>query len=403
LRLSGSTERAWYARRDFHWVQLSLSTQSYFSPCPRGLEPVLATELASCGAEQISQQAGGVAYVGSLETGYRVNLWSRVASRVLRKVTEGPYRNEQDLYALAHAQKWRDWFDVKSSIRVDVTAIKSPLQSLDFATLRVKDAICDRFRDEIGSRPDVNTRTPDVRVSVFLTADRATVYLDTSGEPLFKRGYRPEAGDAPIKENLAAGIIALSGWQADQPFFDPMCGGGTFVFEATLQALNIAPGTSRDFGFERLLDFDATLWSRLREEAHAGERRSPGLTIVGSDIQQRAIERARTNALRANLVDVVRFEVADVLTTNPPAPSGVVITNPPYGVRVGEIAALDEMYPKLGAALKARFSGWNCFFITADLRLPKMIRLKESRRTPLFNGPLECRLFEFRMVAGSNR
>ncbi|MEO7404830.1 MAG: THUMP domain-containing protein, partial [Burkholderiales bacterium] len=224
-----------------------MTSQAYFSPCPRGLEPVLVTELERCGATRILPRAGGVEFAGTLETGYRVNLWSRVASRVLRRIVEGPYKTEQDLYALASAVPWGESFDVSRSIRVDVTAIKSPLKSLEFATLRVKDAICDRFRDEVGKRPDVNTREPDVRISAFLTAERATLYLDTSGEPLFKRGYRPDAGEAPLKENLAAGIIALTGWQPEEPFFDPMCGGGTFVIEAALQALNVAPGASRGF------------------------------------------------------------------------------------------------------------------------------------------------------------
>jgi putative N6-adenine-specific DNA methylase len=388
-------------RRDY--ARNPMTLQAYFCPCPRGLESVLAAELARCDATAIRPVPGGAEFSGSIETGYRVNLWSRVASRVLRRVAHGPYRDEQSLYDLVRAVAWRDWFDVERTLRVDVTAVKSPLKSLDFATLRVKDAICDRFRDEIGKRPSVDTRDPDVRVSAFLTADRATIYLDTSGEALFKRGYRRDAGDAPLKENLAAGIIALTGWEPHETFFDPMCGSGTFVIEAALIALGIAPGANRSFGFERLVDFDAASWSRLREQARRAERPRDPLAISGSDVHRRAIERAAAVAAQAGLGDVVRFAAADILDAAPPEPPGVMVVNPPYGVRVGEADALAAFYPKLGTALKTRYVGWRCYVFTGDLGLPRAVRLRESKRTPLYNGTIECRLFEFKMVAGSAR
>lgn len=382
---------------------MPVTSQAYFSPCPRGLEAVLAGEITRAGATHVTPGAGGVAFSGSLEAGYRVNLWSRVASRVLRRVVRGGYKSEDDVYKLAFSVPWRELFAVGFSIRVDVTGVKSPLKSLDFVTLRVKDAICDRFREDAGKRPDVNTREPDVRISVFLTETEATIYLDTSGESLFKRGFRADAGSAPLKENLAAGIVMLTGFQAGDTFFDPMCGSGTFVIEAALIALNIAPGSHRAFGFEKLADFDSALWTRLRDEARAGERPRERLAIHGADINPREVERARLIAKRMGLENVVSFAVGDIVEVTPPEPPGILVANPPYGVRVGEREVLDDLYPKLGAALKARFAGWRCYFFTADLTLPRGVRLKESKRTPLFNGPLECRLFEFKMVAGSNR
>ena len=324
-------------------------------------------------------------------------------TRSLAQVAYGPYQTENDIYSLAMSVPWHERFELTRTIRVDVTATKSPLTSLDFVALRLKDAICDRFRDETGKRPDVNTRDPDVRVAGFLTETHVTLYLDLSGEPLFKRGYRNEAGGAPLKENLAAGIIALTGWQHDEPFLDPMCGSGTLVLEAAMMALGVAPGSGRTFGFERLSDFDAKLWQQLRDEARAGEAPHRPLTIFGSDVNPREVERAKAVAVRAGLAEVVTFTRGDMTEIARPAASGVMVANPPYGVRLGEREMLDALYPRLGAALKSRFSGWRCYFFTGDLQLPRLVRLKESKRTPLFNGTIECRLFEFKMVAGSNR
>ena len=377
--------------------------EQYFSPCPRGLEAVLASELERCGASVVTAGGGGVRYSGTLETGYRVNLWSRVASRVLRQVAHAPYKTEQDVYALAHSVDWSKRFGVDRAIRVDVVGVKSPLKSLDFATLRIKDAICDRFRDAVGRRPDVDTREPDVRVSAFLTATHATLYFDLSGEPLFKRGYRREAGEAPLKENLAAGLVILSGWDGGTPFYDPMCGSGTIAIEAALIARNIAPGLKRRFAFEQLGDFDAALWSRLRDDAQREQRKIPTGLIRASDIYGRVLERARNAAALAGVDADIVFDSLDVLEAHGHDRAGVLLTNPPYGVRVSERETLATLYPKLAAVLKSRFPGWRCYFFTADLELPKLLRLKESKRTPLFNGALECRMFEFKMVAGSNR
>jgi putative N6-adenine-specific DNA methylase len=380
-----------------------VSAPDLFATCPRGLEQALAAELAACGAADAIAVGGGVQFTGDAEVCYRANLESRIASRVLLRVEHTHYATEQDVYEAARRIRWVDWFDVGQSIRVDVAAVRSPLRSLEFVTLRIKDAVCDRFRADVGRRPDVDTRSPGVRIHGFLDARSVTLYLDTSGEPLWKRSARADAGGAPIRENLAAGIIALAGWTPAEPFFDPMCGSGTFLVEAAAIALRIAPGSRRTFAFERLRNFDPALWQRVRDAASARELRSQPLAVYGADHDPAALAQARRRLEHAGLADAVRLEQADVLKVAAPAPSGVLVTNPPYGVRLGEDAALAAFYPKLGDALKAHFPGWRCNILTADLRLAKLIGLKASKRTPLFNGPLECRLFEFRIVAGQMR
>jgi len=380
-----------------------MSLQSFFATCPRGLEAPLAVELVAVGAREIRTTGGGAHFRGDLAACYAANLESRIATRILWRVAEAPYRSEQDVYEATHAQDWPARFRVDRTIRVDVNAIRSPLRSLEFATLRIKDAVCDRFRAAVGARPDVDTRSPDVRIHAFLDERTLTLYLDTSGEPLYKRGWRTRTGEAPLKENLAAGIVTLTGWRGDEPFLDPMCGGGTILLEAAAIALGIAPGSRREFGFERLEGFDARLWRERRERAKAREHRNRPVAIFGADLYGAEIAKARAAVEAAGLERAVQLKQANLLELSPPAPAGVLVANPPYGVRLGVDAELAAFYPQLGDALKARFAGWRCYFLTADLRLAKLIGLKASKRTPLFNGPLECRLFEYRIVQGAMR
>jgi putative N6-adenine-specific DNA methylase len=377
--------------------------ERFFAPCPRGLEALLARELESFGATRVEPTAGGAGFGGSLETCYRANLWSRLASRILWRVAEFEYRSEDDVYAAARAVDWFSLFDVNRTLRVNVTAQKSPLKSLEFVTLRVKDAVCDRFRDDVGRRPSVERVDPDVRVHAFLEEARGALYLDTSGEPLFKRGWRAGVVEAPLRENLAAGIVMLTGWQFDEPLLDPMCGGATLLVEAAAMARGRAPGLKRSFGFQKLDTFNATLWKALREEAAQPAAKAPRLRLFGSDADARALNAARRNLAAAGVERWVTLEASDLLERAAPASAGVMVANPPYGERIGEAEELARFYPKLGDALKRNFAGWNCFFFTADRKLEKLIRLRAARPTPLYNGALECRLYEFRIVAGSNR
>jgi putative N6-adenine-specific DNA methylase len=380
----------------------SSPSESFFASAPRGLEPLLATELEALSAQDVKPVPGGAAFSGDWSTCYRVNYWSRIASRVLWRLGSFDYKNEQDVYTGAKAVEWPRFFNVERTLRVNVTAQKSPLKSLEFATLRIKDAICDRFRDRLGRRPDVDRTSPDVRVHAFLEGTSATLYLDTSGEPLFKRGWRHGIADAPLRENLAAGIVMLTGWKPEEPLLDPMCGGGTLLVEAAALARGRAPGAKRGFAFEKLAVFDAGAWQGVKAEERSRQKQ-PHLRLYGSDTDSKALNAARRNLAEAGIERWVTLERSDILERAAPAPSGVMVANPPYGERIGTVEDLAAFYPKLGDALKKRFSGWRCYFLTADLRLPKLVRLQPSRRTPLFNGALECRLYEFAIVAGSHR
>jgi putative N6-adenine-specific DNA methylase len=377
--------------------------ERYFASCPRGLEQVLAAELAALGARGIDAVDGGAGFTGNRAQCYAVNLESRVASRVLWQVGQARYGSEQDIFDAARALPWPRLFDVGRTIRVNVSAIRSPVRSLEFVTLRVKDAVCDVFREQRGSRPDVDTQAPDVRIHAFLTRDQATFYLDTSGEALFKRGWRAAGGEAPLRENLAAGILRIAGWTPPTPLLDPMCGSGTFLVEAAMMALDVAPGLDRPFGFERLDQHDAGLWRTLRDKARARRRPAAKLPIYGSDKSGTALGMARENLAVLGLAEAVELKQMDVLDGGPPAAGGILVMNPPYGERVGASDELAAFYPRLGDALKQRYAGWTAYILTADLRLAKLIGLKATKRTPLYNGALECRLFEYRLVAGSMR
>ena len=378
--------------------------ERFFAPCPRGLEFALAQELQALGASDVATTDGGVAVAGELPIAYRVNLGSRLASRILWRVGGGAYRDERDLYELVRALDWHRLFKPERTLRVDVTATRSPLTSLEFATLRIKDAVCDRFRAEHNLRPSIDKRSPDVRVHAYLTERDATLYLDTSGEPLFKRGYRRDIEEAPLRENLAAGLLALSGWTPSSPLLDPMCGSGTILAEAALIAADRAPGLSRTFGFQRLAWYDGPTWQRIRQSSRDRVRTAPkNVAIFGSDVAPAALANAAANLESAQVAAFVRLERFDVLARDPPAPSGILIANPPYGVRLDVREELAAFYPRLGDALKQRFGGWTACLFTGDLRLAKLIGLKAAKRTVLYNGALECRLFVFPLVSGSMR
>ena len=379
------------------------SLQRFFAPCPRGLEEVLAQELGALGAQAARAVPGGVGFEGPFSLCYAANLESRLASRILWHVGQAGYRGESDVYDAVRRLPWPELFDVRRTLMVKVSAHDCPLRSLDFITLKIKDAVCDAFRAKRGERPSVDTRAPEVRVHVFFERARFDVYLDTSGPPLFQRGLRVQSGTAPLRENLAAGILKLAGWEPGMPFFDPMCGTGTFLLEAAQMAVGQAAGLNRRFGFENLAPFDDGLWHRLREAARARQKPIAPQPIFGGDLYGEALKGAAENLRRAGLEGVVSLKQANVLEANPPSDPGVLVTNPPYGVRLGDQEDLAAFYPRLGDHLKQRFAGWRVYLFTADLRLPKLIRLSPSRRIPLFNGPLECRLYEFKIVQGSMR
>ncbi len=381
--------------------------EKFFASCPRGLEALLAEDLTAAGVKDLKAIPGGVHFVADWPTCYAANLHSRIATRILWRVAHGRYAKEDDIYKLALDCDWTKWFAATQTIRVDVTAVKSPLKSLEFITLRIKDAICDRFRADTGKRPSVDTREPDVRMHGFITVDECTLYIDTSGAPLYQRGLRQKTVEAPLKENVAAGIIRLSGWQPGTPLIDPMCGSGTFLIEAAQMALHIAPGAGREFGFQRLKNFQLGAWKDMLDAAMDAEKPAKFAEIYGSDISPVSVRAALANLDRAGLLPAVKLSSGDLLEIAAPPRNedqvGIMIANPPYGERLSEQDELAAFYPQLGSALKRNFAGWNCYLLTADMRMPKLMRLTPSKKTPLYNGAIECRLFEFKMVAGSNR
>jgi putative N6-adenine-specific DNA methylase len=382
------------------------------------MEQALADELAeiaqttgSTSLKVHNQVPGGVHCSGTDTDAYRINLHSRIASRVLLRIANRTYANENDIYDLVLEQPWEDWFSVDHTIRVDITAIKSPLTSLEFTTLKIKDAVCDRFRDQFGRRPSVNTRTPDMRIMGFLDQRNFTIYLDTSGEALFKRGWREETGDAPLRENLAAGLLRVAGWKPGMTLFDPMCGSGTILIEAAQMVQGIPPGARRRFAFEKFKNFNAKAWQEMKTAIKPNPLPAEP-TIFGSDISGDMVAMTRHNLRSAGILFEVPLKQIEAQQVQPPTSQpGLLVTNPPYGERIGvrgdSTIPQDEMavgfYQQLSATLKQRFAGWTVYLFTADLSLPKMLRLKESRKTPFFNGALECRLFRFDMVAGFNR
>lgn len=381
----------------------ALPPASHFATCPRGLETLLEAELEAAGAKIVRQVPAGVLFMADTAAEMRANLTSRIATRILRKVGYTRYQKEEHIYRAALELPWPQWFDVHKTISVKVGAQNAPLKSLNFITLKIKDAICDRFREETRERPSVDTDAPDVPVYAFFTPDAVTFYLDTSGEPLFKRGFKREASAASIKENLAAGLLMLSGWVPGTPLFDPMCGAGTILLEAADMALNRAPGRGRHFAFEHYRDFDAALWKRIKQEAVAQEKPLMPLPIYGADQDRWVLDKARNNLDAAGYADVVDLRVSDALELKAPQPNGTIVTNPPYGERIGEAEELAEWYPQLGDWLKKNFGGWEAWIISGDPLLPKLFGLKASRRIPLFNGPIETRFLQYKIVAGSMR
>jgi len=385
------------------------SSENFFAVCPRGLEDHLAGELAACGAVGCATEPGGVAFAGSLRAAYAANLHSRLASRILWRVSRTTYHDEDDIYDAARRVAWEQWFGASELLRVDLTATRAPVRSREFATLRIKDGIVDRLREKTGARPSIDRARPDVRVFAHLAEEAMDLYLDLSGDALFKRGWRADKGEAPLKENLAAGLLALAGWTPADPLLDLFCGSGTIVIEAASIAARRAPGLERGFAFERLRTFDAPLWKDLRDEARQRIDPSASSSISGTDISTQVVALARNNTRLAGLADWLadgrlRLDAADARNVPPPASSGLIVSNPPYGAQSHpKSASVPGLMSDVAANFKRNFGGWTAWMLSADLDLPRQMRLKESRRTVLFNGPLECRLFRFELVTGVYR
>jgi len=376
----------------------------YFAPCPRGLEQVLAEELKALGAQALRIKASGVHFEGDRACGYRANLYSRIASRILCWIGAGRVRQDDDIYRIARRQDWSSYFRVEQRLRVDLSATRARARSIQFLTLRVKDGIVDCFRDQTQERPSVDTHHPDVRIVGHLETDSLDLYIDWSGESLFKRGWRgrEDKGEAPLKENLAAGLLLLSQWRSDQSLIDLFCGSGTILIEAAQMRFELAAGLRRRFGFEALCDFDAALWRRIIEEARARAAKQVDQALnlpplLGCDIDPSQIERAKQNTIEAGLpASAIRWQCADAFKQNkqdlgaPENDEGFIVSNPPYGAR---IESPDDLAK--GRSFRDRWPGFTLCILSPQEDLASMWRMKPKRKVPLMNGAIPCRLFVF--------
>ncbi len=422
---------------------MKLDETTLFLPCAGGAEALLADEVQRITGRPAEATRGGVWVEGDAGTAMQLNLESRLAQRVLWPLIDGHYRDEHDLYDIARHVAWGDWITPAQTLRVDVNARLSPLRSLNFAALRIKDAVCDVLRDATGERPSVDTHHPDLPLMLYLGPEHATLYVDTSGEALFKRGWRDAQrgklgrddvkGEAPLKETLAAAMLASAGWQGraeDGPLFDPCCGAGTIAIEAAQMACGIAPGAMRRFAFERMLPFKDLMadWQALQNAARARVH-APAVPIFAGDVSFRMTDFATRNAARAGVGHAIEFKTADALQRLAPAAAGTLMLNPPYGERIAAKGTGSGTEARLGTSVgaphgredfdgggssaafyaglaqnwKRHYAGWTAWVLSPDMKLPSLLRLKESRRVPMWNGPIECRLLRFDLVAGSAR
>ncbi|BCR04420.1 ribosomal RNA large subunit methyltransferase K/L [Desulfuromonas versatilis] len=379
---------------------------NFFATAPKGMEQLLAEELNSLGAVEAAEARAGASFSGTLETAYRACLWSRLASRVLLPLASFAAADPEALYQGVRSLAWQEHLAPQGTLAVDCSLSGSNITHSQFAALKVKDAIVDQFRDACGVRPSVDTERPDIRVNLHLHRNQATLSLDLSGESLHRRGYREEAVLASLKENLAAAILYRAGWPAiaaaGGTLIDPTCGSGTLVLEGALIAADIAPGLQRGyFGFLGWRKHDQAAWERLLAEAR--QRREAGLeklpVLVGYDADHKAIRAAWANAERAGLASRVHFEKRDLKDLDQPGGKGVraglVVANPPYGERLGEIRELMPLYATLGSRLRECFQGWRASIITGNPDLGKQMGIRARRMHTLYNGALECKLLHF--------
>ena len=384
-----------------------------FVTAPKGLESLLADELRAIGATEVTLRRAGVAIRGSLELGMRCCLWSRVASRVLLQIGQFDADSPDALYQGVQGIDWTVHFGLDQTFAVDFSQARSTMTHTLFAAQRVKDGIVDQFRAGFGRRPSVDVGQPDLPLHVHAEATAVTVYIDLSGGSMHRRGYRTEAGEAPLKENLAAALLLRARWPeaaaAGQPLFDPMCGSGTFAIEAALMAADVAPGIIRTHhGFTGWRQHDAAAWNRLLAEA--ADRRAQARSrssIIGSDVDAAAVRHAIANAGRAGVADVVHFERRELTSCHEllarQSSPGIVVVNPPYGERLGQAAALQPLYASLGETLRQHFAGWRAYVLASDDTLTRALKLRATRRWHVYNGALECRWLELPIADATER
>ncbi|TXK44272.1 methyltransferase [Pontibacter qinzhouensis] len=369
-----------------------------------GLEEVLAAELAALDMEFIKVGNRVVTCSGNLRQLYEANMWCRTAIRILKPIRNFKARDEKDLYQQVYKINWADYLRLEQTFAIDAVVSHSTFEHSLFVAQLAKDAIVDQFRKVTGERPSVDRIRPDIRINLHMHENMVTLSLDSSGDSLHRRGYREQTNVAPLNEVLAAGIIGLSGWDKKSALVDPMCGSGTLLIEAAMMAQNTAPGLFRrdPFAFENWQDYNEDLYKMVWKTAEAKERQEPQATIIGYDIDSDYVEAARVNIENAGLEKVIKIEQADFFQTQAPADHGVLVANPPYNERIVS-DDINLLYKQIGDTLKNNYQGFDAFILTGNLEAAKHIGLRTTRRTPLYNGSIECRLLKYELYRGSRR
>jgi len=383
---------------------MNAATHRFFATTFNGLEEVLAGEIAALGAEEIYSDTESVSFSGTMELCQRANLWLRSANRIAMLLAEFQSPTPAALYEGVREIPWPDLFAPERTISVDATVRESEINNSNLVAQQTKDAITDRFRNTLGRRPNVDTASSDIRITVRIVRDFASIFIDTSGESLHRRGYRTHPTEASLKETLAAGLIMLTGWQGQKPLIDPVCGSGTIPIEAALIAGKIAPGSlGRTFGFQKIYCFNRKYWERILSEAHEtsreASRQAKGIRIEGSDISPEAISGAVRNASIANVNDRIGLSITPLQDFSPGEGPGTILCNPPYSARMAESEQTEMFYRELGKALKQRCSGWTAYLLSGNLHMTRFLDLKSSRKFPVKNGPIDCKLLKYNLYS----
>lgn len=370
----------------------------FFASTARGLVEPLEVELKKLGFSVTDKAVGGVFFESNWEGCYRANLHSRLASRILKPILDFTAYQPEELYNQILRHDFTKYIKPNQSIAIDATVKDGMMRDQRFVAMKIKDAVVDQFREKFGVRPDVDNENPALRIHVRAVKNQFNVAIDTSGDSLFKRGYRKEVGEAPLKENLAAGLISLTEWDGNSPLVDFMCGSGTFLIEGAMMALNIAPGLNRKrFGFMNWLSYDKAVWEKLVQEAMDSEKEDLEFKLYGFDIDRKVLSNAKENAARAGVDHVIEFRKEAVATVEPPAEKGLIIVNPPYGARIGDEDNLRDVYRDLSFTLKHRFKGWDAWILSGNKELIADLKLKSTRKHFVFNGNIECRFLKYSM------
>lgn len=363
-------------------------------------------ELQSFGLKTFEKTVGGVVFESNWAGCYKANLNSRYASRILKPILDFPAYQNEDIYNNILKHDFTKYIKPNQTLAVDASVKECKMLDQRFLAMKVKDAVVDQFREKFGSRPDVENESPDLRIHIRGYKNQYHVSIDTSGNSLFMRGYRTKTGEAPLKENLAAGLIGLAEWDMKTPIVDLFCGSGTLLIEAAMMALNIAPGLGRKkFGFMSYTDFDEKVWDKVVDEAIAAEKEELDFKLYGYDLDKKVLQMAKQNAKNASVLDFIEFQNNSIAMAAPPegVTEGLIITNPPYGTRIGDEDNLKDVYRDLGYTLKHRFTGWSAWVLAGSKELLSEMKLKSTKKFFVYNGNIECRFLKYEMFEGSKR